>query len=340
MGQYAGARTLLVGDIDRGGVYASFIGHLVVMEPWERQQLAGFLINRFRGDISLLDDAHRYMLDHTGKPVLGVVPFLSNLAIPEEDSVSFKAGLFNVGQEKPDQPHVRIAVIDLPHISNFTDIEPFLDEEDVFVRIVCSGDEIEDMDAIILPGSKNVLSDLEFLYSSGIVEKIMVAAGQGKEIVGICGGFQMLGNSVYDPHGVEVQAGKKLPCLQLLSMETTLAAGKTLTSKSGIHLLSAKKVSGYEIHHGISTVNGKPVLSFEDGSGCGMAQGRVWGSYLHGIFDSDDFRRWWINRLRKDRGFVPLAHGAVYDLEPALDRLADTVRASVDMDHIYQLLDL
>lgn len=340
MGQYAGARTLLVGDIDRGGVYASFIGHLVVMEPWERQQLAGFLINRFRGDISLLDDAHNYMFNHTGKPVLGVVPFLPALGLPEEDSVSFKAGLFNSGGEKPDHPFIEIAVIDFPHISNFTDIEPFLEEEDVVVRIVKSGDELGSADAIILPGSKNVITDLEFLYASGLAEKVMAAAEQGKEIVGICGGFQMLGNSIHDPHGLEGQGGAKPPCLQLLPMETILDTGKTLTRKSGIHEPSGKRISGYEIHHGISNIHGKPVLSFEDGSGCGMEKGRVWGSYLHGLFDSDDFRRWWINRLRKGRGLVPLAGGAVYDLEPALDRLADTVRASVDMDKIYQLVDL
>lgn len=342
MGQYAGARTLLVGDIDRGGVYASFIGHVVVMEPWERQQLAGYLINRFRGDASLLDDAHQYLLDHTGKPVLGVVPFLPGLGLPEEDSVSFKAGLFSSSSSRSEHKHpfVEVAVIDFPHISNFTDIEPFFGEEDVFIRIVRNGDEFGDADAIILPGSKNVPADLEFLYTSGLAIKIMAAAGQGREVVGICGGFQMLGSFICDPHGIEGEAGVKLSCLQLLSMETTLAADKTLTRKTGVHRPSGKKISGYEIHHGISNIHAEPILSFRDGSGCGMENNRVWGSYLHGIFDNDEFRRWWINRLRKGRGFVPLARGAVYDLEPALDRLAETMRASIDMDKIYQLLDL
>ncbi len=340
MGQYAGARTLLVGDIDRGGVYASFIGHLMVMEPWERQQLAGYLINRFRGDASLLDDAHQYMLNQTGKPVLGVVPFLSGLGLPEEDSVSFKAGLFNSVSTERQQPFVEIAVIDFPHISNFTDLEPFLIEEDVVISIVGRVEDLGDPDAIIIPGSKNVIADLEFLKTSGLAEKILTAAGNNQEIVGICGGFQVLGNSIHDPHGLEGKRGTKLPGLQLLPMDTTLVFKKTLTRKSGLHLSSGHKISGYEIHHGNSDIHGEPILSFTDGSVCGLAKGRLWGSYLHGIFDNDDFRRWWINRLRQGRGMPSLARGATYDLEPALNRLADTVRDSVDMDKIYQLLDL
>ena len=343
MAGYAEAGALLVGDIDRGGVYASFIGHLEVMEPWERELIAGFVVNRFRGDASLLADAHEYMLDHTGKPVLGVIPYLKNLGLPQEDSVSFKAGLCT--SDRPAGPHVEVVMIDLPHISNFTDIEPFFEESDVFLRIVGNQEEIGNPDAIILPGSKNVPGDLAFLHASGLADAIAAASAQGIEIVGICGGFQMLGHRVTDTHGLEGKSGEVCHGLGLLDMETALAFKKTLTSKTGLHLLSGCRVQGYEIHHGLSHGSGQAILTFDDGSSCGQEANskskNIWGSYLHGIFDSDGFRRWWINRLRTKKGLEPLpGQGAVYDLEPALDRLAQVVRENLDMNTIYRLLGL
>ncbi len=340
MARYAGAPMLLVGDIDRGGVYASFIGHLAVMDPWEKELLAGFVVNRFRGDERLLGDAHDYLLNHTGKPVYGVIPYISDLGLPQEDSVGFKAGLFS--STRPDCPHVEVALIDLPHISNFTDIEPLLMEEDVFVRIVSTVQDLGHPDAIILPGSKNVAADLAFLRSSGLDQAIVRAAANGCEIVGICGGFQLLGRKMTDPHGLESASCTSCTGLGLLNMDTELAAEKTLTRKQGTHLLSGCGVHGYEIHHGISSGDGKVVLRFDDGSVCGLAKGDgIWGTYLHGIFDADGFRRWWINRLRRKKGYDELAGcGAMYDLEPALDRLADVVRKHLDMDRLYQLLGL
>jgi len=341
MAGYAEAEALLVGDIDRGGVYASFIGHLEVMDPWERELIAGFVVNRFRGDASLLADAHEYMLDHTGKPVLGVVPYLKNLGLPQEDSVGFKAGLFT--SERPAGVHVEVVVVDLPHISNFTDIEPFFEEPDVFLRIVGKQEEIGNPDAIILPGSKNVPADLAFLHASGLVDSIAAASAKDVEIVGICGGFQMLGHRVTDTHGLEGNAGEECLGLGLLDMETALALEKTLTSKTGLHLPSGCRVQGYEIHHGLSHGSGQAIITFDDGSSCGQGAHlkNVWGVYLHGIFDGDGFRRWWINRLRTAKGLEPLSgQGAVYDLEPALDRLAQVVRENLDMDTIYRLLSL
>lgn len=341
MAGYAEAGSLLVGDIDRGGVYASFIGHLEVMEPWERDLIAGFVVNRFRGDASLLTDAHEYMLHHTDKPVLGVIPYLTNLGLPQEDSVSFKAGLFT--SDRPTGSHVEVVVIDLPHISNFTDIEPLFEEPDVFLRIVATREEIGHPDAILLPGSKNVPGDLAFLHASGLVDAITAASSQGVEIVGICGGFQMLGHRVTDSFGLEGDAGGKCHGLGLLDMETALVLEKTLTSKTGRHLPSGCRVRGYEIHHGLSSGGGKPIITFDDGSSCGQKAStqNIWGSYLHGIFDSDGFRRWWINRLRTAKGLEPLSgRGAVYDLEPALDRLAQVVRENMEMDTIYRLLSL
>ena len=341
MARYAHAPALLVGDIDRGGVYASFIGHVEVMAPWERDLLAGFVVNRFRGDASLLDDAHRFLEERVAKPVLGVVPYLHDLGLPQEDSVSFKAGLYD--SDRPAGDHVEIGLIDLPHISNFTDLEPLLTEPDVHLRIVRRADELGCPDCIILPGSKNVVADLAYLANCGLGKKIVNLAGQGREVVGICGGFQMLGRSVTDPHGLEGETGSRVRGLGLLDLETELAEQKTLIRRQGTHASSGQPVHGYEIHHGLSRGEEEPVLTFSDGAVCGCAsrEGQVWGSYLHGIFDSDPFRRSFINRLRECKG-LPCYSGETvrYDLEPSLDRLAAVLRENLDMDKIYELLGL
>ncbi len=340
MARYAEAAAVLVGDIDRGGVYASFIGHFGVMEDWERRLLAGFVVNRFRGDARLLADAHDYLQAATGKSVFGVIEFIPELGLPQEDSVGFKAGIFR--SPKPTEDHVEVILIDLPHISNFTDIEPLLMEADVHVRIVSDVRDFGEPDAVIIPGSKNVPADLNFLRASGFDHAIHDAAGSGIEIVGICGGFQILGRRLTDPHGLETSSGASCRGLGLLDMETELAAEKTLIRKQGLHLTSGCSVHGYEIHHGISRGTGKDVLKFTDGTVCGLSNGKyLWGTYLHGIFDADGFRRWWINRLRLKKGLKTLqGAGAIYDLEPALDRLADLVRDQLDMDAVYHLLGL
>ncbi|XOF34070.1 MAG: cobyric acid synthase [Candidatus Electrothrix sp. YB6] len=344
MAEYSQAPALLVGDIDRGGVYASFIGHVEVMAPWERRLLAGFVVNRFRGDASLLEDAHRFVEQRTDRPVFGVVPWLTDIGLPQEDSVSFKAGLYD--SVEPAEEHVEIALIDLPHISNFTDLEPLLEEKDVWLRTVRRTDELGEPDCIILPGSKNVVGDLAWLEQTSLGGAIKRLAGQGREVVGICGGFQMLGRSVADPHGIEGESGSCLQGIGLLDLTTELAADKTLTRREGVHVPSGQPVHGYEIHHGRTgndsrTIATAPLLTFSDGASCGFADqtGRIWGSYLHGIFDSDPFRRWFINRLREGRGLLPFSgQGAKYDLEPALDRLAEVVRQEMEMDRVYQLL--
>lgn len=340
MARYAQAPVLLVGDIDRGGVYASFVGTMEVLNEWERALVAGFVVNRFRGQASLLQAAHDYVLAHTGREVLGVVPYLKNLGLPEEDSVSFKEGLFQ--SERPQADHVEIALISLPHISNFTDIEPLAAEPDVWLRVVERAEDLGNPKAIILPGSKNVIHDLAALASCGLAAAIRQRAEDGCEIVGVCGGYQMLGTTIEDPLAIESDQGA-IAGLGLLAMTTVLAADKKLTRQSGVHTESGQPVHGYEIHHGRSQTNLPPTLAFTGGSGCGAqnSSGLIWGSYLHGIFDSDPFRRWFINRLRHRKGLSPLPGIPVpYDLEPAFDRLAATVREGVDMNRIYQLLGL
>ncbi|MCK9293606.1 MAG: cobyric acid synthase [Desulfobulbaceae bacterium] len=340
MARYAGAKVLLVGDIDRGGVFASLLGTMEILDSWERELLCGFVINRFRGDRSLLDDALAFTEKRTGKPVLGVIDFIPGLGLPEEDSVSFKNGIYDgrLSQEKV----VEIALIDLPHIANFTDIEPFLAEPDVCLRIVRKADDLGTPAAIILPGSKNVAADLAWLKHSGLTAKISALGRNNTPIIGICGGFQMLGRRIQDPLGLE-SARKCINGLGFLDLETVLAPDKTLTRQQGTHRLSGLAIRGYEIHHGQTFSSAPPLLHFSDGSTCGVSSddGLIWGAYLHGIFDDDHFRRWFLDGLRRKQGLAPMGRVcAPYDLEPAFDRLAATVRAQLDLAQVYRLLGL
>lgn len=339
MALYAEAPVLIVGDIDRGGVFASFIGTLEVMAEWERQLVAGFLVNRFRGQESLLAPALSYTAAYTGRPVLGVVPYLADLGLPEEDSVSFKKGLFR--QVRPPGDVVEICLVDLPHISNFTDFEPLLAEPDVYLKVVKKASELKSPDAVLLPGSKNVLHDLNYLQEEGLARRIIELADAGCEIVGICGGFQMLGRQIADPHHIE--AGGSSPGLGLLPVITELAKDKTLQRQEFTHLKSGLPVTGYEIHHGRTETSAEPVLGRAAGPAVdtGAALNNIWGSYLHGLFDADAFRGWFIESLRRRRSLSEYkGTRPAYDLEPAFDRLAAMVRERIDMKKIYQLLGL
>ncbi len=342
MARYANAPVLLVGDIDRGGVFAAFVGTMEVLAEWERSMVAGFVVNRFRGKQDLLGDAIEYTRRHTGRPVLGVVPYLPDLGLPEEDSVSFKNGHFD--DSGPSEDYVEIAVIDLPHISNFTDFDPFRIEPDVRLTVVRTPGDLNRPNAVILPGSKNVIGDLEYLRHNGLAAKITdLIRNYRTELVGICGGFQMLGHGIADVHHLE-SAGKTIRGLGLLNLTTVLALEKTLTRVKAEHLESGLTVRGYEIHHGQSeSSNIEPLLKLEHTGpeGARSSDGMLWGTYLHGIFDTDEFRRWFIDRLRTRRGLA--AKGRVcgeYDLEPALDRLAESVRRNIRMDTVYKLMGL
>jgi cobyric acid synthase CobQ/L-threonine-O-3-phosphate decarboxylase len=342
MADHAGAPVLLIGDIDRGGVFASLIGTWEVMSDWEQKLLAGFIINRFRGDETLLGPAIEYTQNRTGLGFYGVVPYLHNLGLSEEDSVSFKSSDFNGAPLRED--HVEIGVIDLPHISNFTDFDPLKIEPDVHLRIVRSTKDLGHPDAIILPGSKNVISDLRYLRQSGLEEKIMDLAVEGRtEVVGICGGFQMLGQRVEDPLGVESHE-RTIQALGLMPISTIMAQQKTLVYTEGIHLHSGLEVRGYEIHHGQTDGTALiPMIQRKDGEviGVGAEGGRIWGTYLHGIFDADEFRRWFIDRLRIKHDLPAIGKVCVvYDLDPALERLADVVRRSLKIEEIYKLMGL
>jgi cobyric acid synthase CobQ/L-threonine-O-3-phosphate decarboxylase len=335
MARHAEAKVLLAGDIDRGGVFASFVGTMEVMEEWERALVAGFIVNRFRGRQDLLGDAIDYVRRFTGVETLGVVPFLKDLGLPEEDSVSFKEA--RPSGRKAD---LRIVAVDLPHISNFTDLDALGLEPDVDLRIARAPQDLAGADAVILPGSRNVFADLDYLWSSGLAKAALASRA---EIVGICGGLQMLGAGITDPACVESGGSLARP-LGLLPLSTEMAVDKVLRQAECVFLPFKEDVRGYEIHHGHTRVmDGQiaPVMTRKDGTviGWGRDDGMVWGTYLHGVFDADDFRRSFLDRLRVRKGLSPLKTVQVaYDLEAALDRLAMVVRTSLDMERVYRLL--
>ncbi len=344
MARYAGAPVLLIGDIDRGGVFAAFVGTMETLAEWERKLVAGFVVNKFRGDASLLEPALEYTRRRTGRDVFGIVPFIERLGLPDEDSVSFKSG----GSDLAGAPDgcVEVAVIDLPHISNFTDFDPFRIEPDVRLRIVRAADELREPDIVMIPGSKNVMGDIEFVRNSGIGEKIARLANGGRcMVIGVCAGLQILGKGIKDPHCLETKTGGETAGLGLLPLESVLEKEKILAQVEAVHLDSGMKVRGYEIHHGRMTTAGDagPCVKRTDGEVIGVSvnDGMVWGTYLHGIFDDDLFRRWLIDSARTRKGMTP-AEGspAAYDLDAALDRLAAIVRESLDMERIYRLLRL
>jgi cobyric acid synthase CobQ len=337
MAAHAGARAVLVGDIDRGGVFGSFIGCVETMAEWERDIMGGFLINKFRGDASLLKDAIDYTYNYTGYSNYGVMPYLPDMGLPEEDR-----NYMRDNSSGNNEDMVNIAIVRLKHTSNFSDFDAFAVEPDVNVRSAFRPDDLDGADAVIIPGSKNIISDLIDLADNGFSAKLKEIAHSGKvEIVGVCGGFQAIGSAIHDPDGIESGNGGARG-LGFLEMETTLAPIKTLMRVDGTHLDSGLKLTGYEIHHGKTTFNNAtPVVRRDDGEviGAQSSNGSIWGTYLHGLFDKDEFRRWFIDRLRVQKGFAPKG-GVIarYDIETAIDRLADLFRSNVDLDRLYELM--
>lgn len=373
MARHAGALVALVADIDRGGAFAALAGTMALLTRAERCRVGGFILNKFRGDASLLDPALSMLQRRTGKPFWGVVPMLENLRLPEEDSVSFKQGLTpglvsGLHAGAPEAGLLDIVVPDLPHLSNATDLDALRDEPGVRLRIVRSAEHWGAPHAVILAGSRNTVDDLRFLQRSGLVQCVRDFACQCQQlgsgaVVGICGGLQMLGAEIADPLGLE--EGGCEPGLGLLPLGTRLLAAKRLRRTCGwahpcLTGLERQSVCGYEIHHGqtaLVSVDISPDLpagaktsvrvvmadSEEQPLGWGLcdAQGRarVWGSYLHGLFDVDGFRHAFLQSLRHDAG-LPAAPLASYGLGPELDRLADAVEDALDMPAILAQLGL
>lgn len=334
------APVLLAGDIDRGGVFAALTGTMELLSDSERRLVAGFIINKMRGNQEELSPAIEYITRRCGKPVLGVLPYLESLYLPEEDSVSFRAGRYD--KMSGQRESVDIAVLELPHLSNFTDLDPLAAEPDVSLRRATTAGELGKPDAVIIPGSKNTASDLRALIDSGMAGAIREASRNGSVIVGLCAGLQMLGSRVIDNESVE---GGSFTGLGLLSVRTVMKPEKVLSRVSGKHIPSGTRVEGYEIHHGRtqSEAGTEKVVESDDGAplGYGSADGRTWGTYLHGVFDSDQFRRWFINDLRQRRGLNALtANGYRHSLDRDLDTLADAIREHLDMDCISRIMGL
>lgn len=346
MAAHARAAVLLAADIDRGGAYAALLGSMDCLTEAERRLVKGFVLNRFRGDPGLLAPANDFLRRATGREVLGVIPYIDALGLPEEDSVSFKA---RPSAAPPDPgAFLDIAVLDTPRISNFTDRDAFGVEPDVALRLVRRPEELGTPDAVILPGSKSTLADLDDLRRRGLHTALLALAEAGRtEIVGLCAGLQMLGLRIDDPTGLE-SGRATAEGLGLLPLRTEFSPEKTLTSAAARHLPTGLPLYGYEIHHGRTSPAGPdqasavPVVLRADGQAIGWSRpdGLVWGAYLHGLFDADAFRRAFLDRLRARRGLPPVTAVTPYDLEPALDRLADVARENLPMDRVYALLGL
>ena len=348
--EMADAPVLLVGDIDAGGVFASLAGTLALLPQERGDRIKGFILNKFRGDRVVLEPGLEKIKEITGRPVMGVVPYIEGLLLPEEDSVGFKTGRIPLFKRKgATEVSCRIAVIDLPKVSNFTDFDPFCLEPDVETSIIRAGEPLEkdglSPDVVILPGSKNVAGDLQHLrrYRFDLALQNFVLGGGW--VVGICGGLQMLGDSVEDPHGIESER-PSVPGLGLLRVKTILKREKILRPVAALHPVSGLSVRGFEMHHGVTEADGGRPSFVEEASGAiplGWANesGQVWGTYLHGVFDDDAFRRWFIDQVREKKGLPPLKKiQATYDVEAMIQRLADVVRKELDLRAVYRMIGL
>jgi adenosylcobyric acid synthase len=336
MARTARSPVLIVGDIDRGGVFAQFVGTLALFDRGERTLTKGFIINKFRGDASLLEPGIKMIEKKTKKPVLGVVPFLPDLKLPDEDSVEYKSA---VGKRKRDMSKpIQIALVDLPHISNHTDFDPFLHEDDVALSAATDPRELAEADLIILPGTKNVIGDFSFLEKSGLAEAVRRSARGHKIVIGICGGLQMLGEKIDDPHGIESR-NESVNGLGLLQLTTVLGSEKRLRQVKAHCPETGESVFGYEIHHGVSDAREKPFLVDQEKKPLGWInpRGNVWGTYVHGVFDNDSFRRYILNKILAKKNLPQKQAAKVYSLNLELDKLAAVLKNCLALEAICKI---
>ncbi len=335
----------LIGDIDRGGVFASLIGTMELLSDSEKERVKGFLINKFRGDKDLLKSGLKYLEERTNKPILAVVPYIKDIILPDEDGVVLEEkGQGSRGKDR----QINITVIKLPRISNFTDLDAFKHEPDVSIRYICEPHELSNSDAVIIPGSKNTIEDLQWLWDRGIAEAIIGYAKRGGMVIGICGGYQMLGLKISDPYKVETDKGE-IKGLGLLPVETVLEKEKITEQVEALSLINSAKVHGYEIHMGrtrcVQDINpafkivkrGSEDINQNDGAV--SKDSKIWGAYIHGLFDSDEFRQAFLNAVRVKKGFaISKQNNSFNELkEDAFNRLGAIIRDSVDIGLIYEL---
>lgn len=330
MAFYAGANVILVADIDRGGVFASVYGSIMLQTPEYRRLIKGIIINKFRGDLRLFEDGRQQLEELCGVPVLGVVPIASHIHIEEEDSVAI------AGKEKSaKKDKVNVAVVLLDHISNFTDFNVLERHPQVNLYYAADSNDLADADIVILPGSKNTLSDLLGLRKKGLAKAIREARDEGKTVIGICGGYQMMGDIVEDPDSIEGEL-KSLPGLGLLPARTVICQEKTTRQVNFRFLDDDRICKGYEIHMGRTDTN-NPFIWFEDGTseGC-MIDEKCWGSYIHGILDNpvviDLILSPFMNRKTNEKYDPATLRDEQYNL------LADWLRKYLDVDKIYSII--
>ncbi|TAN45190.1 MAG: cobyric acid synthase [Nitrospirae bacterium] len=352
--RYAKAPVLLVGDIDKGGVFASLFGTVKLLGR-EGRNIKGFIINKFRGDIEILRPGLDMIKEKTGKPVLGVLPYITDIGLPEEDGLFFSQQSAVSSQQSKGES-IKIVIVKLKYISNFTDFDPLAHEPDVDMVYSTNPTDIENADIVIVPGSKNTVKDLLYLRERKLDQSIKTAYANGIQIIGMCGGYQMLGRKIYDADGVE-SGHKEIDGIGLLDIETTFKNTKTTCRveaeivqgpEFGVQSSGNVILKGYEIHMGESSgdiglfkISRLPAadsqLTFD-----GSMKGNCWGTYLHGIFENDDLRRGVLNLARKKKGLSPL--GVVFTYAEAKDRaidsLAQALKENLDMDFIKRLLKL
>lgn len=343
--RHADAPVLLVGDIDRGGVFASLLGTLALLDPEERSLVQGLVINKFRGDVSLLGSGLRMLAERAGVPVLGVVPYIRNLRISDEDSANLEPG---PGKRGP----LDVAVVRLPRISNFDDFDLLAAEQAIGLRYVDDPIRLGRPDLIILPGSKSTVADLQHLRETGMARAIVAQARTGTPVLGICGGYQMLGETILDPAGVE-SPDPKVDGLGLLPAVTTFSKTKRtvrvtarVAAKAGPFGRGADAcLEAYEIHMGTTLHRGEPAFLVRERDeyipdGCISPDGLVVGSYLHGLFENPPLRSSLISWLAERRGItLPSSADEVAGREAEYDRLAATLRRHLDVAAIMRILE-
>ena len=355
MAKKAGAAVLLVADIDRGGIFAATIGSFHLLTPAERRLLAGFIINKFRGDRALFQEGERIIERRTRRPVLGVVPYAPDLTLPEEDSVALGRKEKAAGSRPAAGKSLRVGVVRLPHISNYTDFDPLEQEAGVSLSYLDHHQGLDGVDLLILPGTKNTISDLLYLKETGLFQEIQAYARRGGRLVGICGGYQIMGQEVLDPLGVEGPPRSEAG-LGLLPVVTTMAGVKA-TTQVRARVLEGRTagllIDAYEIHMGETSGRGEGQPAFEINSRNGQPvkvldgwigpEGRVWGTYLHGLFDDDEFRRGFLSEISLadscSQGGAAAPSLAFRDFQEAqLDLLADLLRTHLDLARIRALI--
>ncbi len=341
MAAYADAPVILVADIDRGGVFAQIVGSLACLSPEQQEQISGFVINRFRGDITLFQNGIDWIEEKTGKPVYGVLPWYKHFHIEAEDAVVIENAPTYIPTAQGGEPV--IGVIKLPHISNFTDFDPLMHIEGVQLVYLQQAQDISGFQAIILPGSKSTCSDLQWLEECGWKKEILGFVQQGGHVLGVCGGYQMLGTKVHDPDGIEGKPGS-VAGLGLLPVETILKAPKTTTLTD--FSWDGATGRGYEIHMGQTVVSGSAHLlqvisrnqvECQGTDGCLSEDGKVAGTYMHGLFDTPAITGKWLTTI----GLTDLDPNQLYGpvaRDKAYDQLAEHALKHLDIQAIMKLI--